>query len=1134
MPNYHYVQQVGGAEKWKPIPASVRDDYINEHRPEFVTIHAVSKITEELEKEDLDKLTYSGPLNFDFDGKDIETVITKCNILLGKLEALSLNLASVRLYATGGKGFHIEVPAKCFMEKIPKHGTMNLPTIYREIALELFVDTLDLRVYSQRSGRMWRVPGNKRANGLYKVPVTLDEIYSMTPEDYKRLCGAPRPEPKTAVPELCVDLAVLYARSAQKVEDKLKSRGKHKRDPQAKAKARMPSVVAMMAGQGIRPDAGFHEIALQVAISASTAGQSEAEMLKACAGLVDSHSGDGSRYNTAAKRREELSRMFAYCDDNPCYEFSVGAVKSLLTHEAPDLDGIAATKEEIAEVIAEAAEAKIAPDGSVEITPDEFGDTTAGVTLSKFGVYADSEFGKKRICAVSFSDIHLLMSMETGQLNAYEAQVLVNGRPTGRQTMEMDTFSSVQIFNRFCARLGHAMQGSEPHVRGLMMRFVELAKKKGRMRYIAKREGLDVVNIPNHEDLDLRTPFSVWADGKGVILDPRIKPGQVDVSFQGYPDPRGKFRADLADAPQLVEWLKEPGNKESMRETLDNLFNCQRPEALGKLLGWYTASIYRMLFHKAYTPGQFPALHVNGAAGAGKCLAKNTLVRRLNGSVAVVQDIVTGDVLLGPDGKGRLVLGTTSGSEMLYKIAPEKGVPYTVNESHVLSFRDAYGGVANRSVLDWSESRDEFEWIKQAWQGWSVPGVLSGDFSVQRSPVRIEQVGVGDYYGFELDGDHLFLLGDFTVTHNTSMQVALMSLFYYNQAPKVLTPGSSLFAVQEHMAASASIPLILDEYKPNIMSAELHNKYKLMIRDAYNCRGMAKGGGNRDSDDYRSLHETELSAPLCFIAEAAEDESAVSERVVLVTLVKPASSVSSAWAVRYQAWARNSKHLTILGKWLVAQAVNTASIEGLRNEFDPLYNEARETYLLNASDLKKNLTTEAMANKQNAKERSVYNFTVARFGLMKFRALIDSIYGADEFKDKFDEMDAGIYTRMTDLQSATQAEWSKVLSMMSTISHHVDGEAPYALRRGYDYAFVDVGGRDCVEIALRNAYIRYRSYVRNSGQTPLFTGDLSFLHAIKDCSALVDQGVNRTLHVPGIYTFDVNELSRLGVEPFKG
>lgn len=33
--------------------------------------------------------------------------------------------------------------------------------------------------------------------------------------------------------------------------------------------------------------------------------------------------------------------------------------------------------------------------------------------------------------------------------------------------------------------------------------------------------------------------------------------------------------------------------------------------------------------------------------------------------------------------------------------------------------------------------------------------------------IKVKDVGVGNYYGFTIDGDHLFLLGDFTVTHNT-------------------------------------------------------------------------------------------------------------------------------------------------------------------------------------------------------------------------------------------------------------------------------------------------------------------------------------------------------------------------------
>jgi len=36
-----------------------------------------------------------------------------------------------------------------------------------------------------------------------------------------------------------------------------------------------------------------------------------------------------------------------------------------------------------------------------------------------------------------------------------------------------------------------------------------------------------------------------------------------------------------------------------------------------------------------------------------------------------------------------------------------------------------------------------------------------------KSETLIEKIGLGEYYGFELDNDHLFLLEDFTITHNT-------------------------------------------------------------------------------------------------------------------------------------------------------------------------------------------------------------------------------------------------------------------------------------------------------------------------------------------------------------------------------
>jgi superfamily II DNA or RNA helicase len=46
--------------------------------------------------------------------------------------------------------------------------------------------------------------------------------------------------------------------------------------------------------------------------------------------------------------------------------------------------------------------------------------------------------------------------------------------------------------------------------------------------------------------------------------------------------------------------------------------------------------------------------------------------------------------------------------------------------------------------------------------------------NVTRTGFRVESCGQGSYYGFTLDGDGRFLLGDFTVTHNTECMVALV------------------------------------------------------------------------------------------------------------------------------------------------------------------------------------------------------------------------------------------------------------------------------------------------------------------------------------------------------------------------
>ena len=73
--------------------------------------------------------------------------------------------------------------------------------------------------------------------------------------------------------------------------------------------------------------------------------------------------------------------------------------------------------------------------------------------------------------------------------------------------------------------------------------------------------------------------------------------------------------------------------------------------------------------------------------GFGKCLGKDTPVMMYDGTIKMVQNIKTGDLLMGDDSTPRTVLSTCSGKEQLYKVIPKKGDSYIVNESHILSLK---------------------------------------------------------------------------------------------------------------------------------------------------------------------------------------------------------------------------------------------------------------------------------------------------------------------------------------------------------------------------------------------------------------------------------------------------------------
>jgi hypothetical protein len=127
----------------------------------------------------------------------------------------------------------------------------------------------------------------------------------------------------------------------------------------------------------------------------------------------------------------------------------------------------------------------------------------------------------------------------------------------------------------------------------------------------------------------------------------------------------------------------------------------------------------------------YEAMEVGGLfgpmrVGSGKCLGRGTPVLMFDGTIKLVEDVIAGDVLMGPDSGPRLVKSTCTGREMLYRIVPVKGEPYVVNESHVLSVKQTKTGsrpipcmrggrIRNLTV---KEFLGESSWFRSNWKGY--------------------------------------------------------------------------------------------------------------------------------------------------------------------------------------------------------------------------------------------------------------------------------------------------------------------------------------------------------------------------------------------------------------------------------
>ncbi len=178
---------------------------------------------------------------------------------------------------------------------------------------------------------------------------------------------------------------------------------------------------------------------------------------------------------------------------------------------------------------------------------------------------------------------------------------------------------------------------------------------------------------------------------------------------------------------------------------------------------------------------------------------------------------------MGDDGTPRYVLSTTTGTDEMYSIVNTAyHVSYTVNKEHILTLANVVTNTVEDVSLSWLLENQDLIGIQ--YQGFrsSVDMLynlsrkermdfINAHFGTRRRvrildpnlhtklvfyarslglsvtytdhdvciksgkpdvyPFVIQPVGVGNYVGFELDGNGRFMLGDFSVTHNTAIAI---------------------------------------------------------------------------------------------------------------------------------------------------------------------------------------------------------------------------------------------------------------------------------------------------------------------------------------------------------------------------
>jgi len=108
------------------------------------------------------------------------------------------------------------------------------------------------------------------------------------------------------------------------------------------------------------------------------------------------------------------------------------------------------------------------------------------------------------------------------------------------------------------------------------------------------------------------------------------------------------------------------------------------------------------------------------------------------------------------------------------------------------------------------------------------------------SRIRVEEIGVGEYYGIELDGNHRYVLGNFIVTHNSGKSWLVRDIFYHHKDIPIGLIFSGTEEANPFFGDFVPDSFIHSEYDPDLVN-------KMLVKQSQKVK-QARNNGHADVD----------------------------------------------------------------------------------------------------------------------------------------------------------------------------------------------------------------------------------------------------------------------------------------------